>query len=447
MKNNLIFFLIVYFFINPVFSEPLIIQSKNISLDKEKEITVFQNEVYIKTDQNHTIESDYAKYDKKNGIIKFKKDIKLTDNKNNIVEALEADYIEKDRVFRTYGFTKIITTENYIIEGNDIILNKNENSIKSEKETIIIDNEKNKIKLNNFEYNRKNKIFKSIGNISINDKFENSYEFSQLYIDSEKKEIIGSDVSAFINDEKFKFDEKNNPRIMANTIKSNNRESVFGKSIFTLCGYRTSKEKDKCPPWTIQATKMKHDNLKKTIYYDNALIKVYNIPIFYLPKLSHPDPSVKRRSGFLPPTLTDTKNLGSGLSVPYYLALNEDKDFTFTNKLYVNENPLFMGEYRQAFKNSNLMMNMGYTEGYKNTTKKKTSGDKSHLFTKFVKNFKQDDTETNLNIQTQSVSNDKYLKLYKIQSNLIDYNNDYLENSFNFSHTSDDFFKYRCLCI
>ena len=66
--------------------------------------------------------------------------------------------------------------------------------------------------------------------------------------------------------------------------------------------------------------------------------------------------------------MTDTKNLGSGLSVPYYLALNEDKDFTFTNKLYVNENPLFMGEYRQAFKNSNLMMNMGYTEGYKNTT-------------------------------------------------------------------------------
>ena len=61
--------------------------------------------------------------------------------------------------------------------------------------------------------------------------------------------------------------------------------------------------------------------IKKTIYYDNALIKVYNIPIFYLPKLSHPDPSVKRRSGFLPPTLTDTKILGSGLSVPYYLAL------------------------------------------------------------------------------------------------------------------------------
>ena len=43
---------------------------------------------------------------------------------------------------------------------------------------------------------------------------------------------------------------------------------------------------------------MRHDNSKKTIYYDNAVIKIYNIPVFYLPKLQHPDPTVERRSGF-----------------------------------------------------------------------------------------------------------------------------------------------------
>ena len=37
--------------------------------------------------------------------------------------------------------------------------------------------------------------------------------------------------------------------------------------------------------------KMLHNNKNKTIYYDNAVIKIYNIPIFYTPKLSHPDPS------------------------------------------------------------------------------------------------------------------------------------------------------------
>ena len=55
---------------------------------------------------------------------------------------------------------------------------------------------------------------------------------------------------------------------------------------------------------------MLHDSKKKTIFYNNALIKIYNIPVFYSPRLSHPDPTVKRRSGFLVPSFQDTKNLG-----------------------------------------------------------------------------------------------------------------------------------------
>ena len=63
---------------------------------------------------------------------------------------------------------------------------------------------------------------------------------------------------------------------------------------------------------------MLHDSTKKTIYYNNAVVKVYDIPIFYIPKLSHPDPSVDRRSGFLPPSFADSKNLGSGISIPFF---------------------------------------------------------------------------------------------------------------------------------
>ena len=84
---------------------------------------------------------------------------------------------------------------------------------------------------------------------------------------------------------------------------------------------------------------MLHDNKKKTIYYDNALIKIYDIPVLYLPKLSHPDPTVDRRSGFLLPRYSDTKNLGSGISIPYYYAIDKEKDFTFTNYFYLDENP------------------------------------------------------------------------------------------------------------
>ena len=42
--------------------------------------------------------------------------------------------------------------------------------------------------------------------------------------------------------------------------------------------------------------------------------------------------------------------------------------------------------------------------------------------------------------KTQHVSNDKYLKLYKIKSNLVDYNQDTLENSLDFTHEKDEIF-------
>ena len=78
---------------------------------------------------------------------------------------------------------------------------------------------------------------------------------------------------------------------------------------------------------------MLHNSKKKTIYYNNAVIKVYDIPIFYAPKLSHPDPTVERRSGFLPPTIYDTKNLGTGISIPYFFNISKDKNFTLTSSI------------------------------------------------------------------------------------------------------------------
>ena len=40
-------------------------------------------------------------------------------------------------------------------------------------------------------------------------------------------------MSAFINNQEFKIDKKNDPRIMANTFSSNKDKKIFNKSIFT----------------------------------------------------------------------------------------------------------------------------------------------------------------------------------------------------------------------
>ena len=102
---------------------------------------------------------------------------------------------------------------------------------------------------------------------------------------------------------------------------------------------------------------------------------------------------------------------------------------------------MFLGEYRQAFNKSNLILDFGYTEGYKNTTAKKKSGEKSHFFSKFVKNFKgKNNSDNSIELTVQDVSNDKYLKLYKIKSNLVEYEKDTLENSFIFNREDENSF-------
>ncbi len=439
MKNKILFFLFFLSFLSSkLLAENIFIEAKNISLDKNNQISLFENEVKVITEDGYKINSDLAEYNKSTGILILRKNITGIDKENNTIKTNFAKYNEKTKILVTNGPTKIISSEKYIIESFDITLNNSEKRIFSEKKTIVTDQDKNQIFVDNFDFETKNSIFKSIGNIQVIDNKKNKYEFSQIYIDTKKKEILGTDIKSYLNDRNFKINKKNKPRVFANTLKMNEKETQFNKSIFTLCDYRKN---DKCPPWSIRASKMFHDSEKKTIYYDNAVVKVYDFPVFYFPKLSHPDPSVKRRSGFLVPSISDSKNLGFGASVPYFFDIDHDKNFTLTTKLYANEHPLFTGEYHQVFKNSNFIADFGYTEGYNETTINKAEGKKSHFFSKFVKNFKgKNNSENSLGLSLQTVSNDKYLKLYKLKSNLVDYNLDTLENSLDFSHEDEDIF-------
>ena len=438
MKSKILLIIITFFFNQILIAENIKISAKNITIDKNKKTTIFENEVSVLTAEGDVIKSDFAEYNKDNGILILKNNISLNDKYNNILTTNYIEYREKQKIFSTKGPTKIITSEKYILEGKDLSVNKKENLIFSENETYIVDQENNKIFLSNFKYNTIQNFFKSIGNIKVEDKNNNLYKFSQVYIDTKKKEIIGTDIKAYLNQDEFKIKEDNNPRIFANSMSFNKEKRSFEKNIFTLCGYR---ENDKCPPWSIQSTKMLHNNEKKTVYYDNALLKIYDIPIFYFPKLSHPDPSVDRRSGFLLPSYSDTKNLGSSISIPYFFAINQDKNFTLTNKLYASENPLFTGEYHQVFKDSFLMVDLGYTEGYKKNDIHKKSGKRSHFFSNFVKDFEGiNGSKNSFSLSVQDTSNDKYLKLYRVKSNLVDYEKDNLESTLNFTHESEDLF-------
>ena len=286
-----------------------------------------------------------------------------------------------------------------------------------------------------FQYHIENNLFSSIGKIKVIDMKKNTYFFKEFHVDTAKKEMIGSDVSVILDPENFGVSEESEPRFVANSIFLSKNKSDLSKGVFTVC----KKRDGKCPPWSLKAKKIIHDRIKKTIYYEHATLKFYEIPIFYFPKFFHPDPTIKRQSGFLAPFFTNSTSVGAGFGLPYYWAINKDKDLTFTSKIYNHENILFLSEYRHAFKNAFLTLDTSYTEGYKKTTSTKTDGSRNHIFGNLDLNFSENESyESNLSIKVQKTSNNTYFRIHDINTALVDAENTTLENHIQYNFNNDD---------
>ena len=177
MKNKILAILLFFCSTAAIKAENLIIESKQISIDKNRQISIFEKEVVITTPENQIIESDYAEYNKKDGIIILKKNVKAIDNEMNKVYADYAEYNEEFKTLNTIGKTNIKTSEGYILEGKDILFDNLNKYIKSKSLTTITDQNNNKIYLNNFEYLTNKFIFKSIGEIKLENNLQNTYNF------------------------------------------------------------------------------------------------------------------------------------------------------------------------------------------------------------------------------------------------------------------------------
>ena len=321
------------------------------------------------------------------------------DQSQNYISGNYGEFEKNKEILILKGNVNLKTKEGYTVSTEQIKVDNLSGIIESTKKSLLTDLEGNEISVEMFRYNRDNNIFSSVGKIIVNDKNKNKYKFSEIYIDEKNKKIIGSDLRAFFNPSSFSGLEESDPRIFSNSLSVSKDKSAMGKGVFTFCKLKNG---DKCPAWSIRADKIEHVKSKKTIFYEKAVLKIFDFPIFYFPKFFHPDPSVKRQSGFLAPSIVDSSNLGTGVVSPYYLNLGKDKDITLTPKIYSDEHPLIQAEYRQAFKNSFLIVDTSYTEGYKNSNSLKEAGSKNHFFSKL--NYDFIDTETKksnflLNIQ------------------------------------------------
>ena len=332
------------------------------------------------------------------------------DKKNKILTDEIYFYKDNEEII-TEGKTEAKIENRFILKSKNIFFSNKNRVIKSKNKASINDIENDSYyEIDNFYLSLEDEILKG-ENISANTEYSqplnNKYFIKSGMFDLKNKSFLTQDISFHLKKDLFN-NKKNDPRLKGSSSSSKDGITVINKGIFTSC----NKDDNDCPPWSIQAEKIIYDQNKEIITYDNALLKVYDKPIFYFPKFFHPGPTVKRKSGLLAPRLGNSKILGSSIQIPYFWATSENKDFTFTPTIYDKNIIKLQNEFRLKNKNSSFIGDFSFTEGYKSKTNKEKNSI-THLFSKFSSNLDLENfNKSTLDISVERVNNDTYLKIF-----------------------------------
>lgn len=121
--------------------------------------------------------------------------------------------------------------------------------------------------------------------------------------------------------------------------------TTFNQGTYTACE-KCKDHPEKPPLWQIKAATIIHDQNERTVRYKDAKFEFLGIPIAYLPFFVHADPSVKRKSGFLLPSVTGSQAIGVGVTIPYFYNMAPNYDLTFSPTIYSLQGILGQVEWR-----------------------------------------------------------------------------------------------------
>ena len=222
-------------------------------------------------------------------------------------------------LFSVSSYSQDNTKSNVEFTSDSLEVDENKNLMIA-KGNVVIKLQNETIKADEVIYDKNLDKALASGNISIIYDNGTIYETSEVTLTNEFKNVLALTLFAQFKD---------NSKIKASKFLKTNEESIFINGEYTPCDC-DFKNNEK-PIWQLNSSKITHDVNKKTIYFKNVILKIFDFPIFYFPFLSHPDPSVKRRSGFLTPTWSSSSRNGFQSSIPYYFApIDESWDSTFT---------------------------------------------------------------------------------------------------------------------
>ena len=284
----------------------------------------------------------------------------------------------------------------------------------SDMPTEIYDNT-NFYKLGKFKYLINQEVIKG-NQILVTSNFKlpksDKYYFKRAIIYLDTFEFISQDAEINIHEDVFGNPE-NEPRLKGVSVSKKDQVTTINKGVFTSCN-----KNEKCPPWAIQADEIIHDKINKQMKYNNATLKIFDVPVLYFPKFFHPDPTVKRQSGFLQPKINTSTLIGNTISTPYFHSITENKDLTIKPTFSIDqpnifeETNFFQSEYRQKNKSSSFIADFGFVNNFKSKYSNK-SKNILHLFAKSNIDLELDQfNKSEISIFIEKTNKDTYLKIF-----------------------------------
>tara|TARA_S200000501_G_scaffold378683_1_gene442775 strand:- start:2075 stop:4471 length:2397 start_codon:yes stop_codon:yes gene_type:complete len=426
MKIKLILnIILVYFFLfnSHLIAETIFFDSKNIKIEEDGNMVYATKGKARIPSKNIEIEGDKFVYDKSNSELIVFDNVKYIDIINDIsIESNKLIYNEINNTVFSYRDTFIEIGKTYEIFSSDVLYNRILKEISSKEFTEVNDTNKNKFYFKKgLLFDVKNELISS-KEVNVIDSSLNNYFFENSKVDLKINEIVGRDVRVEFEDSFF-GDKNNNPLLKGRSVVSNDKNTKIQKAVFSTC----NTENKKCRGWELQSKIFTHNKIKKLFEYEKSWFKVFDKNVFYLPYFNHPDPSVKRKSGFLTPFYRSSNNLGSSINIPYFYAISNSKDLTLNPRIYLDNEFILQSEYREAYENSNLLIDFSFNRDENTNT---------HLFAKLDGNF---DERTDYELQVQNVTNDNYLKIHNIKEYTKIINSDStLTSYFSFNREIDD---------
>ena len=353
-------------------------------------------------------------------------------NQNNFESINQQNYKINGNSFNEIGSikgTKNSNLDNSQIqkikqEKKGVIFSAQKVSIDNELQTLIatgnVKLELDNIKLSSKEiiyYKNKDEIHAK-GDVFLQDENGNFHNGKDLILKNQTSNFYLSNIYAQLAD--------GSQMTARNVVSENKNEIKYKGTKFTPCNCKLNE--GETPLWHFSARETRVNNDTHTIHHDGVTMHLLNFPILYTPTFAHPDWTVKRKSGFLTPSISVGRETGITWKQPYFLNISNSQDYTITPIIFSKSGYLTDLEYRSITENSNLKANIigGIVDTFKEQDEEVISG--------FLTFDSINENNWRTKIILQDSSEDSFLRKYKLTNETI------LKSSLSTQKLNDDSF-------